>query len=437
MTKYKKICFWGSAPQMDSKVIGLKSNRLILGKIFEEAEVPYEIVYDESPETIYLLNGETFVYLGIVTLKYSQKIYDWTVTQRNPDGSFPKELEKYEDVEWSTALICELNYNQFKGITPATYKKINKERLEKKQPFFDPGIIIHNYPYYSYGDQLHDACVNRCAKLLDGKYDIKKMMDEFPGVPGAVVLYKITKGERTGYAALWTDKIDRAHEFAKEGYKNYIPYCLDFSKKWPYSGRPFVFKAGEDFISIYRDYVYDGEKELRDKKEINQHIVYRIDKEFDDTYKMDENRGNSYLVLERAIKRAEQGESEGLDFYQFTDGRTKWKSEYLVYQIVKKMYPRDTIYQYAAPFLKIGKSQLVYDVFVASLNVAIEYQGEQHFKHVDFFGDEREFKARKRRDALKRKLSEENGVKLIYVNYDENVNEELIKAKISKALSVD
>ncbi len=337
-------------------------------------------------------------------------------------------------MEESTVLICELNYSSFKGITPATYKKINMGRLKKKQSFFNHGMIIHNYPYYSYGDQLHDACVDRCAKLLEGKYDVKKIIDDFPGVPGAVILYKITKGERTGYAALWTDKIDRAHEFAKEGYKSYIPFCLDFTKKWAYSGQPFVFKVSEDFVSIYRDYVYDGGKELQDKKEINQHIVYRIDKEFDDSYKVDPNRGNSYLVLDRAIEKAEHRDSGDLGFYQFTDGRTKWKTEFLVYQIIKKMYPRDTIYQYAAPFLKTGKSQLVYDVFIASINVAVEYQGEQHFRQVDFFGDEKEFRARKKRDALKRKLSEENGVKLIYVNYDENISEKLIADKIKKAI---
>lgn len=192
-------------------------------------------------------------------------------------------------------------------------------------------------------------------------------------VPGAVVLYKISKGNRIGYAALWTDKIDRAHEFAKEGYKNYIPFCLDFSEKWTYSERPSAFKASDDFISIYRDYVYEDGKELQDRKAINQFISYRVDKDFDDTYKVGSNWEHIPLPLERALKKAEQDKSEGLDFYQFTDGRTKWKSEFLVYHIVKKMYPKDVMYQYAAPFLKVGKSQLVYDVFIVSLNIATEY----------------------------------------------------------------
>lgn len=99
MTKYKKIRFWSRASQTKNKHAGLKSNRLFLERILKDAGVSYEVVYDKNPETIYLLNGETFAYLGVVTLKYAQKIYGWTATQRNPDGSFPEELEKYEDVE--------------------------------------------------------------------------------------------------------------------------------------------------------------------------------------------------------------------------------------------------------------------------------------------------------------------------------------------------
>ncbi len=73
MAKYKKIRFWGRASQAEGKHTGLKSNRLVLEKILKDASVPYEIVYDKNPETIYLLNGETFVYLGIVTLKLRPK----------------------------------------------------------------------------------------------------------------------------------------------------------------------------------------------------------------------------------------------------------------------------------------------------------------------------------------------------------------------------
>ena len=67
-------------------------------------------------------------------------------------------------------------------------------------------------------------------------------------------------------------------------------------------------------------------------------------------------------------------------------------------------------------------------------NIAFEYQGKQHFEPVDFFGGEKHFQEQVERDKLKKKLSEENGVTLIYVNYDEDVSVELIKEKVAQVL---
>ena len=66
------------------------------------------------------------------------------------------------------------------------------------------------------------------------------------------------------------------------------------------------------------------------------------------------------------------------------------------------------------------------------MRVAIEYQGKQHFEPVDIFGGQESFERQKTRDALKRKLSEENGVKLVYINYWDDITPELIKERIEE-----
>ena len=87
-------------------------------------------------------------------------------------------------------------------------------------------------------------------------------------------------------------------------------------------------------------------------------------------------------------------------------------------------------------FLKSEKGgQMSYDVFIYGLNIAIEYQGEQHFKPVDYFGGGKHFLDTQNRDQLKKKLSQDNGIKLIYINYDETINESLIKQKINNVLN--
>ena len=54
------------------------------------------------------------------------------------------------------------------------------------------------------------------------------------------------------------------------------------------------------------------------------------------------------------------------------------------------------------------------DFFIPEYNVAIECQGIQHFEPVEMFGGEKSFLCRLENDKKKKKLCDENGVKLLY-----------------------
>ena len=54
------------------------------------------------------------------------------------------------------------------------------------------------------------------------------------------------------------------------------------------------------------------------------------------------------------------------------------------------------------------------DFYIPNKNIAIECQGRQHFKPVEIFGGEEAFKYTIENDNAKRKLCEENGVRLLY-----------------------
>ena len=64
-------------------------------------------------------------------------------------------------------------------------------------------------------------------------------------------------------------------------------------------------------------------------------------------------------------------------------------------------------------------SKMKLDFYLPEYNIAIECQGEQHFKPIEHFGGNEEFKMVSIRDKRKRKLCDENHIKIIYyANYN-------------------
>jgi hypothetical protein len=58
------------------------------------------------------------------------------------------------------------------------------------------------------------------------------------------------------------------------------------------------------------------------------------------------------------------------------------------------------------------------DIFFPKWNIAVEYQGIQHFKPVDLFGGEDAYKERLFLDEQKYRECKENGIKLFYFTFE-------------------
>ena len=93
--------------------------------------------------------------------------------------------------------------------------------------------------------------------------------------------------------------------------------------------------------------------------------------------------------------------------------KPKWKHELTLFRIVRQEHP-DTLYQYRPEWL--GRQSL--DLYIPSLQTAIEYQGIQHYLPIAFFGGEEALAQRKDLDLKKKQLCEENNVRLIVWPYD-------------------
>ncbi len=105
----------------------------------------------------------------------------------------------------------------------------------------------------------------------------------------------------------------------------------------------------------------------------------------------------------------------------------KWKSEYSLYEMVKKKYPC-AIYQYRAKWLKFQSL----DIFIPELQTAIEYQGIQHYKPIEVFGGKEHFEKQQELDRKKRFLCSENNIRLIEWKYDEPISTLVLKNKLSE-----
>jgi hypothetical protein len=103
-----------------------------------------------------------------------------------------------------------------------------------------------------------------------------------------------------------------------------------------------------------------------------------------------------------------------------------WIEETLLYYKIKEDFSKLLVIQHGRPkFL----GQQHYDVWIPKIKIAIEYQGEQHFKPIDYFGGEDAYKNQNERDKRKYNISIENGVDIIYVLKGYNYNEIVEKIK--------
>lgn len=74
------------------------------------------------------------------------------------------------------------------------------------------------------------------------------------------------------------------------------------------------------------------------------------------------------------------------------------------------------------------------DFYIPSVSLAVEVQGEQHFRFNDFhYKTKLDFINQIKRDDEKEVWCTKNGVTLITVNYDEEITSDLIWEKIEKA----
>lgn len=97
----------------------------------------------------------------------------------------------------------------------------------------------------------------------------------------------------------------------------------------------------------------------------------------------------------------------------------KWLNKHFSVVEVEKSF--EWLYDKTKP-----KGRFRLDYFLPEYNVAIEYDGEQHFKSIDVFGGKDVFKDRIKKDNIKNNFCNENNIKLLRIPYYDFENMENI-----------
>lgn len=115
--------------------------------------------------------------------------------------------------------------------------------------------------------------------------------------------------------------------------------------------------------------------------------------------------GRKYAISSVAIKRG-----------QSSCGCEKSKGELKIIQLLQSLNI-NFIRQHTFKDLYGNLYRLSFDFYLPEKNILIEYQGEQHYMPVEFFGGEEQLKLQQTYDNLKREYCKSHNIKLIEVPY--------------------
>jgi len=97
-------------------------------------------------------------------------------------------------------------------------------------------------------------------------------------------------------------------------------------------------------------------------------------------------------------------------------------------KIKKILENNDILFQQQKRFKNCrDKKPLPFDFYIPNMNTCIEYDGEQHSKVVKYFGGNKGFEVRQKRDIIKNEYCKKKNIRLLRIRYDQDVKEELSK----------
>ncbi len=103
-----------------------------------------------------------------------------------------------------------------------------------------------------------------------------------------------------------------------------------------------------------------------------------------------------------------------------------------LYRTICDLFVDLRIFREASPEW-LGRMRL--DIYLPELNLAIEHQGEQHYRPIAAFGGDRAHSRLLERDTLKRQLCQQHGVTVIDVRFDAPISKAALQQRLSRFIA--
>ena len=110
---------------------------------------------------------------------------------------------------------------------------------------------------------------------------------------------------------------------------------------------------------------------------------------------------------------------------------SRWVREDELCGLINRIFPGCTIRREASPPW-LGLQRL--DIYLPELKLAIEHQGEQHYRPIEAFGGTAAFTRTQERDQRKRELCKQHGVTVVDVRYDAPLTIPSLRARLRRWL---
>lgn len=296
--------------------------------------------------------------------------------------------------------------------------------FDLKKEIHDPNVLASKYEELS---RAYPILKGYCDDILVDVYNDKQMyVNAWDIVKNTSYLsYKIIRFYTTKIGHDILDGVIAAKlcgtscltNFGQSHIDNILPFfkpCLEkFEKEKGCCFHDLFYDSDMGYKSINGKYVPEYYKQF-----------YQLDTSSYSLYEaigMDEyhaNRLDEILVVEHAVLEqlrvlliaAEDAYRESIGVPKIGEG---WISETALFYKIKEHYKYYKVVQHGRPKW-LGKQH--FDIYFPENNIAIEYQGIQHYQAVDYFGGEEGLASNQERDERKRGLCKKHSCKLICVN---------------------